>query len=67
MELDRRQELRTTKRVLEIVLLVAVGLLLPFPLIGALLMVVAGFGFAIVWETELGEPVMTPVRIEDQP
>jgi hypothetical protein len=39
-------------------ILVGVGLTWPLPLGGALLAVVASFGFVISWEAELGRAVM---------
>jgi hypothetical protein len=45
-------------------LVVGLGLLWPVPLGGVLLMVTAGFGLALVAETELGGSVLTPARIE---
>ena len=41
--------------------LAGVGLTWPFPLGGALLAVVASFGFVISWEAEFGGAVMTEV------
>ena len=64
MHRDRRQERKGPKRALGMALLVGGGIVWPLPLAGALPMVAAGFGLAILWVTELHELVVTPVLIE---
>lgn len=58
MRADRREDRRVPKRALHMMLIVGVGLLWPIPVGGALLMVTAGFGLAILAETELGEALV---------
>jgi hypothetical protein len=64
MHLHHRHEIGRANGALGMALLVGMGLLWPLPVGGALLMVTAGFGLAILWETELGEPVPSPALVE---
>jgi hypothetical protein len=64
VHLHRRNDLNHPKWALGITLLVGATLTWVLPVGGALVMVAAGFGLAIVSESELPDPVLTAALVE---